>query len=188
MSYPDPLHQNSVVTDHSIFRLISQNVHERLASRPFTKTTVSAAFEPIARSSKSTLGVPKGPQITSFDSPISIIATDLAPYVRSIVSYDLRLEEQRRQLSSLLSQPGKDGRKTRTTRASRAALEGGSKAHTRRERWFPNNTKFDLILQSGGKGWQDVLLQRAVAEACEDGGQEEESQRLLAASAEESDA
>ena len=122
------------------------------------KATMLAAFDPIARASKPVLGIPKGSHISCFDGPSSTLAEDIAPYVRSIVSFDLRLEEQRRQLSALLAQPGKDGGKARRTRASRAALEGGSKANTRRERWFPNSTNFDLVLQTGGRGWQEAAL------------------------------
>ena len=142
----------------SIIAQVGQNSHHE---KPLTKSSISPAFDPISRSQKAVLGIPKGPQISAFDGPLSVLAEDLAPYVRSIVSYDLRLEDQRHQLSSLLSHPGKNGKKARTTRASRAALEGGSKAHTRRERWFPNSTNFDAVLETGGKEWQDVLLHRA---------------------------
>ena len=120
---------------------------------------ISQAFDPIAHSQKPALGQPKGPQISSFEAPLSTITQDLAPYIRSIVAYDLRLEEQRRELSAALSQPGKAGGKTRRTRASRAALEGGSKANTRRERWFPNATNFDLVLKTGGEGWGQTALE-----------------------------
>ena len=152
------------LTDQSINSIITQVVQGSQYEKPFTKSSISPAFDPISRSQKAVLGIPKGPQISAFDGPLSVLAEDLAPYVRSIVSYDLRLEDQRCQLSSLLSQPGKNGKKARTTRASRAALEGGSKAHTRRERWFPNHTDFDAVLETGGKEWQDVLLQRTIAE------------------------
>ena len=150
--------------DRSIISIIGQVVQGSQHKKPFTKSSISPAFDPISRSQKAVLGIPKGPQISAFDGPLSVLAEDLAPYVRSIVSYDLRLEDQRHQLSSLLSQPGKNGKKARTTRASRAALEGGSKANTRRERWFPNNTNFDAVLETGGKEWQDVLLQRGNVE------------------------
>jgi len=145
--------------DHEQFiaRTISDIMQERRLGMPMTKSSTSAAFKPIARSTKPIPGIPKGPRISSFDGPMSVIAEDLAPYVRNIVSYDLRLEEQRRQLDSLLSGPGKNGKKARTTRSSRAALEGGQKAYTRRERWFPNNTNFTLVLQSGGSNWQSAL-------------------------------
>ncbi|KAK4695802.1 ATPase family AAA domain-containing protein 5, partial [Lecanoromycetidae sp. Uapishka_2] len=172
--------------ERSILHMIPEAVHQRRSETNSIKSRFSPAFDPISRSQKAVLGIPKGPQISNFDGPMSVVAEDLAPYVRSIVSYDLRLEEQRRQLSSLLSQPGQEGKKTRTTRASRAALEGGSKAHTRRERWFPNNTNFDLILQSGGKGWQDVLLHRVTSEASEDGAAGPGSPRSSLGSAMES--
>lgn len=147
--------------EQSIISIIAQVGQGSHHEKPLTKSSVSPAFDPISRSQKAVLSIPKGPQISAFDGPLSVLAEDLAPYVRSIVSYDLRLEDQRHQLSSLRSHPGKNGKKARTTRASRAALEGGSKAHTRRERWFPNNTNFDAVLETGGKEWQDVLLQRA---------------------------
>ena len=152
------------LNDQSIVSIIAEVVQGIQYEKPRTKSSISPAFDPISRSQKAVLGIPKGPQISAFDGPLSVLATDLAPYVRSIVSYDLRLEDQRCQLSSLLSHPGKNGKKARTTRASRAALEGGSKAHTRRERWFPNHTNFDAVLETGGKEWQDVLLQRAIVE------------------------
>ena len=126
-----------------------------------------SAFDPIARSEKPALGILKVAQLSTFETPVSTIAEDLAPYIRSIVSYDLRLEEQRRQLEATLSQTGKNRGKTRKTRASRAALEGGSKANTRRERWFPKETSFDLVLQTGGKGWQEVLLSMAAIDTPE---------------------
>ena len=149
-----------------MIELVPEIMKRRLDAERSKKVFGSTAFDPIARSSNPVLGTPKGPQISCFDSPISVIVEDLAPYVRSIVSYDLKLEEHRRQLSSLLLGPGKDGRKVRTTRSSRAALEGGQKAHTRREKWFPNDTNFDLILQSGGLGWQDAL-QRIMTDGSE---------------------
>ena len=152
------------VSNERIVSMITENMQARGSERPNVRFGYAAVFEPIARSTKPVLGIPKGPQISTFDGSLSVITEDLAPYVRSIVSYDLRLEEQRGLLSSSLSQPGQDSKRQRTTRASRAALEGGCKAHTRRERWFPNNTNFDLVLQSGGQGWQDIALKQTMAE------------------------
>ena len=119
----------------------------------------AAAFENLARYSTPTLGIPKGPLISVFDGPTGPLAEDVAPYVRAIVSYDLRLEEQRRQLSSLMTNTGAGSKaSTRKTRASLAALEGGDKANTRRDRWFHKDTDFDAILRTGGEGWQETLL------------------------------
>ena len=176
-------------TNERLIYTITKSMQDRGHGRPKVRSDLSAVFEPIARSCKAVLGIPKGPQISTFDGSLSVITEDLAPYVRSIVSYDLRLEERRRRLGALLSQPGKIGERQRRTRASRAALEGGNKAQTRRERWFPENTNFDLVLQSGGEDWQDIALKRIVTEASEDGnGLEEGSRRGSLGSAMESDA
>jgi len=79
----------------------------------------------------------------SLDLPRSVLAAEIAPYVRTIASFDLRLEQQRDELFS------SQGKKTRTTRAARAAAEGGEKANTRRERWFPPNLDLDAVLRTG---------------------------------------
>lgn len=124
------------------------------------RSALTAAVNPIARPLNISPTMQRGPYISSFDGPTSILVEDLLPYVRSIVSYDIRLEDQRNQLELSLCQGGRSRkRRIRTTRASRAALEGGNKQHTRRERWFPSNTDFARILESGGRGWQDALWQ-----------------------------
>jgi len=150
---PGHTSKTDALTKQAITSMIQDTIQQRRSRECLKPAKDFSAFEPIARSSNPVLGIPKGPQITSFDGPITVIVEDLAPYIRSIVSYDLRLEEQRRQLSGSCE----DGRKTRTTRSSRAALEGGQKAYTRRERWFPNDTSFELVLRSGGTGWQAAL-------------------------------
>lgn len=137
-----------------------------------TRSTLIAAVHPIARPLKLSPAMQKGPYISSFDGPTSILVEDLVPYVRSIVSYDIRLEHQRNQLNLSLSHGGRNGKRIRTTRASRAALEGGNKQHTRRERWFPPNTDFSRILESGGVGWQDALWQSSQLQSDMDLGDE----------------
>jgi hypothetical protein len=107
----------------------------------FSRSEVLAAFEPI-----------------TFENGTAVISEDLAPYIRAIVAFDLRLEKYRLDLSGILSQTRSRTRKIRKTRASRAALEGGDKASTRRERWFPKDTNSTRILATGGKEWQDVLV------------------------------
>ncbi|KAI4258608.1 MAG: hypothetical protein LQ352_001143 [Teloschistes flavicans] len=137
--------------------------------KPMTPKVLSTAFAPLTKASKlSTLAL-KGPFISALDSPTSTIVKDIAPYIRLIVSYDLRLEEQRRQLDMAAS-GGRDGKRARTTRASRAALEGGSKKDTRRERWFPAGTDFERVLRTGGSGWQAEALKRTFIEGVGDGG------------------
>lgn len=149
--------------DHESAHQLTAHAIPRLASkRKISRTEISMAFDSIAGSSRSSLADQRGSHISAFDGPISLVLEDLAPYVRSIVFYDLKLEERRIQLSTLLAQNGRNGKRMRTTRASHAALEGGSKADTRRERWFPVHNDFTLILQSGGDGWQELAWQRTL--------------------------
>lgn len=121
-----------------------------------TRAKIAAAFGSIAGHSK----LP--PTMSAFYGPMLSIVQDLAPYIRSIVYSDIKLEEHRLQLNALFAQNGRNGKRMRTTRASHAALEGGSKAHTRRDRWFPVDTNFTLILQSGGDGWQELAWERTL--------------------------
>ncbi|KAL8940495.1 MAG: hypothetical protein Q9216_002782 [Gyalolechia sp. 2 TL-2023] len=139
-----------------IIDLLPEMVQAQLRPKPVTPQTLSTAFTPLSRPSKGS-SASRGPLISSFDGPTASIVEDIAPYVRTIVSYDLRLEEQRMQLG-LAAQNGRGGKRARTTRASRAALEGGSKANTRRERWFPTNTDLQSILASGGERWQEKAV------------------------------
>ena len=139
--------------------------------KKLTRADVTTAFDPIAGPSRLPLAVQRGSHISTFDGPISLVLEDVAPYVRSIVFYDLKLEEHRLRLNSILAQDGRNGKKMRTTRASHAALEGGSKANTRREKWFPVESNFSLILQTGGDGWQEIAWQKALDRANVDPGQ-----------------
>lgn len=139
-------------------QLMPEAAQHVILETKFTRTEIVTAFDSITGHSKAPVS------ISSFDGPMSSIVQDLAPYVRSIVYSDMKLEEHRLQLSSLLAQNGRNGKRMRTTRASHAALEGGSKAHTRRERWFPGDTDIKLILQSGGIGWQELAWKRTLEE------------------------
>jgi len=118
---------------------------------PVTPATLHEAFKPL-----------KPPIISTFSTPISTLTTEVAPFIRSITAFDLRLEEQRRQLEASRSdlKDGVNSKRMRTTRASRAALEGGAKATTRRERWFPNTLNFGLVSKTGGEGWMEAALRR----------------------------
>ncbi|KAL9622171.1 MAG: hypothetical protein Q9160_003514 [Pyrenula sp. 1 TL-2023] len=122
---------------------------------PLSSTSLLTIFSPL-RSSQTPI-LPHSS--SSFDRSPSIITVDLAPYIRSIVAFDQRLEQQRLELSS--SQGGQSGKRLRKTRASRAALEGGNKSNTRAERWFHERLDYGLVLGTAGECWGDLALRFA---------------------------
>lgn len=170
------------LTSTSLTRMIIERGQRPHVHRLLTRAALATAFGPIAVPFQTSLSSPRGAHSSSFDSPTSVLVEDIAPYIRSIVSFDIRLEEQRLRLSNLLSQGGRKGKRMRTTRASRAALEGGSKAYTRRERWFPSKTNFPMVLRTGGYGWQDALLQGSVREGSGSDIRHDDSRRSSLAS------
>jgi DNA polymerase III delta prime subunit len=133
-----------------------------------TRAKLNTALEPLLHPSTITSSSAP-PSYADRDFPGSVL--DTAPYVRSIISYDLALERQRDQLSSITTLggsqassgsisggegSGKAAKRARTTRASRSALEGGARASTRRERWFAGMKReedMDRVVNTGGKGW-----------------------------------
>ncbi|KKA22737.1 hypothetical protein T310_3241 [Rasamsonia emersonii CBS 393.64] len=142
-------------------RLAVERVLEKAANSKITRFSgrdFITAFEPIMRADY-VFPPPTGRTAPSFENGTAVIAEDLAPYIRAIMAFDLRLEQYRLELSGLMSQGSSGKRKARTTRASRAALEGGDKATTRRERWFPRDANPSRILATGSKEWQNVLVQ-----------------------------
>ncbi|KAI1134830.1 P-loop containing nucleoside triphosphate hydrolase protein [Hypoxylon sp. FL0543] len=115
----------------------------------------SLAFDPIAVSEKTMAATYLDPSV--FDGTMRTISLDVAPYVRSIVAYDQRLQQERLSRGSLLSEGGQPGRKRmRTTRSAYSALEGGSRSRTRRERYFSADINPHMVMRTGGKGWDAV--------------------------------
>ncbi|KAI1338264.1 hypothetical protein F5Y15DRAFT_388216 [Xylariaceae sp. FL0016] len=115
----------------------------------------SSAFDPIAASEKSMALGYLDPSV--FDRTMNLISLDVAPYIRSIVAYDQRLQEERRSRSSLLCEGGKAGKKRmRTTRSAYSALEGGSRASTRKEKYFAADINPYIIAHTGGKDWDQL--------------------------------
>lgn len=98
-----------------------------------TRSTFLQIFEPLA-TEKPTFPPAQGRLAPSLDSPISIITTDLAPYIRSIVAYEERV-------GTSLPVP------KRSTRSS-----------ARPESHFPKRTNAKHVLMTGGEGWQDLWV------------------------------
>lgn len=139
---------------------IEVNAKRVLAKQPRSKSTgfstanYISAFESIMQRNDSILVH----AASSSESDVAGVVQDIAPYIRSIMAFDLRLERYRLQLSGILSE-GPRNKRVRTTRASRAALEGGNKSNTRRERWFSQEANPKQILATGSSEWQDALVQ-----------------------------
>ncbi|KAI1396133.1 hypothetical protein F4819DRAFT_476294 [Hypoxylon fuscum] len=123
------------------------------------------AFDPIAASEKTMAAGYIDPSV--FDGTMKTITLDIAPYVRSIVSFDQRLQRERLQRSSLLSEGGQPGKKKRmrTTRAAYSALEGGTRASTRREKYFSADINPHFVMHTGGKGWDAIAAAATVSPA-----------------------
>ena len=144
------------LTPTSITHQLATLLEKSEAPPPLTAADMRVAFTPLSNMQV----------LSSLASPESTLAVDLAPFIRSITAYDLRLEDRRQRLDDLLSASRsgagdtRNAKRMRTTRASRAALEGGAKATTRRERWFPTALNFSAVARTGGKTWGEVAFRR----------------------------
>lgn len=119
----------------------------------------SLAFDPISAVEKCIQTTSTSLEASSFDRTFAIITLDLAPYVRSIVAYDARLQDERTRMSNLLSEGGRPGKRIRTTRAAMSALEGGARSTTRRDRYFDDKRLNSLhVKRTGGSGWMEEAV------------------------------
>ncbi|KAI1114592.1 hypothetical protein F5Y14DRAFT_165559 [Nemania sp. NC0429] len=124
----------------------------RRESSPINRKDYSIAFDPIASSDKVLANGYLEPSV--FDREMRPLCLDVAPYVRGIVAYDQRLYNERRARSNLLSEGGRPEKKRmRTTRAALSALEGGSRATTRGEKYFAADLNPYLVMRTGGRCW-----------------------------------
>ncbi|KAI1747895.1 hypothetical protein F4782DRAFT_519286 [Xylaria castorea] len=155
-----------------VIRDIESHLSKSLRSEtPTKRKDYSIAFDPIAASDKILANGYLDPSV--FDREMTPVCLDVAPYVRSIVSYDQWLNNERRMRSNLLSEGGRpDKKRMRTTRAALSALEGSSRATTRRERYFAADLNPYLVMRTGGRGWGELATQMCGIEDCGDIAQE----------------
>ena len=132
---------------------IERCLKSRLDPDPMiTRLDYSLAFDPLAMSEKTMAGGYLDPSV--FDRTMTLISLDVAPYIRSIVSYDQQLQKERLLRSNLISEGGTVAKKRmRNTRSAYSAMEGGSRASTRREKYFTADINPHLVMQTGGDGW-----------------------------------
>ncbi|KAI1465136.1 P-loop containing nucleoside triphosphate hydrolase protein [Daldinia caldariorum] len=135
---------------------LESHLSDSLCAKPaIVRLDYSHAFDPIAASEKTLAAGYLDPSV--FDGTMKTISLDIAPYVRSIVAYDQRLQQERISRSSLLSEGGQPGRKRmRTTRSAYSAIEGGTRASIRRERYFTADINPHLVMRTGGSGWDAI--------------------------------
>jgi hypothetical protein len=122
-----------------------------------TRQDLSAAFDPISEPEKTYVWSTTPLEASVFDRTKTIVTTDVAPYVRSIVSYDAKLQEERSRMSNLLSEGGKKGKRMRTTRSAMSALEGGARSTTRRDKYFGPGLNPYLVFKTGTPSWLEAV-------------------------------
>lgn len=135
-----------------------QHDERKLKRRDFS------CFDAISTAAENALSTGSGLVQSVFDGPLNPIALDLAPYVRSIVHYDIALEEERYFISENSVHKSK---RARTTRAARSALEGGQRGSTRRERWFTKSLDLQAVLATAGCGWPKLTVTLPEGDASE---------------------
>ncbi|TGO33269.1 hypothetical protein BHYA_0256g00090 [Botrytis hyacinthi] len=147
----------------------------RSQSRPhgnvITRRDLSLAFDPISESEKTYVWTTGNLEACCFDRTMNLIILDVAPYVRSIVSYEARLQKDRVRLSNLVSQNGGNiapkPKRMRTTRAAMSALEGGTRSTTRKEKYFSQDINPYFVLRTGSQSWLDAAI--SITAATDDG-------------------
>lgn len=148
-------HKLQALDEASVISKIRQHATAASDTAPVTREDFSIAFDVLASSDKTMSSVTSSLDPSVFDGTMRNIALDVAPYVRSIVTFEAELQKQRQKLSSLVSQGGK--KRMRNTRASHAALEGGSRSTTRREKWFNSDLNGILVMRTAGDSWADAV-------------------------------
>lgn len=150
---------------------IRQHKSEPVTTEALTRDDLNVAFDALASSDKASTST-SSLEASVFDHTLAPIVEDVAPYVRGIVAYESELQKQRLKLSNLLSKGGGGGstKRMRNTRASHAALEGGSRTHTRRERYFKADLNGVLVMRTAGEGWADAVKEVLAEEGSEAGG------------------
>ncbi|TVY35800.1 ATPase family AAA domain-containing protein [Lachnellula subtilissima] len=139
-----------------VLRLIKKQA--MIPDLSLSRSDFSLAFDPISEEEKYVWNTSSTLEASSFDRHLAIISVDLAPYIRSIVAYDARLQEERARMSNLLSEGGRKGKRLRTTRAAMSALEGGARSTTRRERYFGSKLNSQFVLKTGMQSWLDAAM------------------------------
>ncbi|KAK0637433.1 hypothetical protein B0T17DRAFT_109779 [Bombardia bombarda] len=179
---------NPLDESHAITCIQNSFKHPPAGTPAISRIDFAFAFDPIAVADTGPLQAVSYLDPSVFDRALKLITLDVAPFVRSIVAYDLHLQKQRLRLSNLVSEGGGGvkaaqpssssssssslgpAKRMRTTRAALSALEGGSRSTVRSERWFKANINPHLVMRTAGTGWWGEDSGFLLGDAVEEGG------------------
>ncbi|CAZ85346.1 unnamed protein product [Tuber melanosporum] len=143
----------NAIRDEEIISTIADRGSIRDELSPLSDIYIREAFQSLGSTSTIFSPAPSISHSVVTGSRVALMI-DAAPYVRGITRHDLAREEERKRISGLLSQGGRNG-KRRLTRAARVAEGGGDRRS--RERWF-GQLNARLVEGSGGAGWGDTTI------------------------------
>jgi len=124
---------------------ITESITSRHEEDGVSRMQLQNLFSPLSKAEIMFASTPATTHSSIYPS-LRTLATEVAPYVRSILRYDIAMEKERRKASNLLSLGGK-----RKTRAARLAVEGGDRR--RKERWL-HGLGADVVGRSAGEDWE----------------------------------
>lgn len=137
------IYLNSIIIDHDF---------NYRATRPLSQNYLSETFRPLSYTSTLFASTPAICH-SSVNGPPSVLMLDVAPYVRAIIRYDVKREQERIKASSLLSVGGGGKmRAKRDTNSSRRAEEGGDR--WRKGRWLPDINA--ALVEGSGGSWSGL--------------------------------
>jgi DNA polymerase III delta prime subunit len=132
-------------------------------SPPTLTRAAFAALDPLGEGESAIFRTSLSCTLSSIDREFRVLTQDIAPYVRSIAAYDIRLERARAE-ASLVSV-----KRARTTRVARSAVEGVRREEVydlrggRKERYFGNELNLRHVLQTGGESWNMLIQSHSAA-------------------------
>ncbi|KAI5812672.1 hypothetical protein BZA77DRAFT_137850 [Pyronema omphalodes] len=124
-------------------RDITNAILSRDSSKRVSGLEIQSLFSPLSKADTISASTPATIHSSIYPS-VRLLTTEVAPWVRSILRYDVAMEKERRKGGRLLG-----GR--RKTRAARLATEGGSRGG-RKERWFAK-LGADVLTRTGNEEW-----------------------------------
>lgn len=147
----------TILSNRHIIHMITNFSHEKYS---ISREDFNLAFDPIATTENYPLS--RSSEASAFDRTTTVIAVDLAPFVRSIVAHDVQLQLERSRLGNLVCVSGRKSKRLRMTRSSLSALEGGTRRTTLPACYFGTTLNPHLVMKTGLQYWQDAVAAEVV--------------------------